>query len=242
MWDTSKDYRLLVAEKSVELFLKTIEGANLKGKWNKKQILQSSRKMKSEIQTLYYSYISPSEMAETPQLTFLEEQVMEIITALGGKLWYQQFLELAARDEKEKLEEALAKIKFFLNTISGLKSRLCLGQIKDPVMGIDIKKGEILSVSKHPKADKLLVCNVNLHKRAITVITNDLEVKEQNQVAIALLPPEVFMGITSEGMFLGDGQGVLKDLKGDIGEIPKGIPLIALNEVRNIVEAFLKDK
>ena len=198
--------------------------------------------MKSEIQTLYYSYIAPSQMVETPQLAFLEEQGKEIREALGGKLWYKQFLQLATRDEKEKLEEALAKIKFFLNTISGLKSRLCLGEIKDPVMGVDILKGEILSVSKHSKADKLLVCNVNLHKRAITVVTNDLEVKEQNQVAVALLPPEVFMGITSEGMFLGDDQGILKDVKGDVGQIPKGIPLIALNEVRNLVEAFLNDK
>ncbi|MGA2676730.1 MAG: hypothetical protein ABSE83_07560 [Methanobacterium sp.] len=31
MWDTTKDYRLLVAEKSVELFLRTIEGANFQG-------------------------------------------------------------------------------------------------------------------------------------------------------------------------------------------------------------------
>jgi predicted RNA-binding protein with EMAP domain len=94
---------------------------------------------------------------------------------------------LASRDEKEKLEEALAKIKFFLNTISGLRDRLSLGEIKDPVMGIDIKKGEILSVSKHPHADQLLVCNVNLQERAITVVTNDLEVKEGNQVAVAML-------------------------------------------------------
>jgi predicted RNA-binding protein with EMAP domain len=43
-------------------------------------------------------------------------------------------------------------------------------------------------------------------------------------------------------MFLGDDQGILKDVKGDVGQIPKGIPLIALNEVRNLVEAFLNDK
>ena len=55
MWDTSNDYRLLVAEKSVELFLRTVEGTNLKGKWNKKQALKAARKMTSEIQTLYYS-------------------------------------------------------------------------------------------------------------------------------------------------------------------------------------------
>jgi len=239
MWDTSEDYRLLVAEKSIELFLKTIEGANLKGKWNKKQALQAARKMTSEIQTLYYSYLSPVEMTETPQMVLLEKQADEIKEALGGDLWHKQFLELVTRDEKEKLEEAIAKIKFFFKTIYGLKERLSLGEIKDPVMGIDIKKGEILSVSKHPQADQLLVCNVNLQQRAITVVTNDLEVKEGNEVAVAMLPPEVFMGITSEGMFLGAGKGVLKDVKGDLGKLPQGIPLDALNDARNLVETFL---
>ena len=240
MWDTSNDYRLLVAEKSVELFLRTVEGANLKGKWNKKQALQAARKMTSEIQTLYYSYLEPAVMIETPQISLLEDQGMEIVEALGGESWNRQFMELANREEKPKLEEALAKIKFFLNTISGLRDRISLGEIKDPVMGVDIKKGEILSVSKHPGADQLLVCNVNLHERAITVVTNDLDVKEKNQVAVALLPPEVFMGITSEGMFLGAGKGILKDVKGDLGKLPQGIPLEALNEARNLVENFLQ--
>jgi predicted RNA-binding protein with EMAP domain len=240
MWDTSNDYRLLVAEKSVELFLRTVEGANLKGKWNKKQALQAARKMTSEIQTLYYSYLEPAAMIETPQMSLLEDQGMEIVEALGGESWNRQFMELANREEKPKLEEALAKIKFFLNTISGLRDRISLGEIEDPVMGVDIKKGEILSVSKHPEADQLLVCNVNLHERAITVVTNDLDVKEKNQVAVAMLPPEVFMGITSEGMFLGAGEGILKDVKGDLGKIPQGIPLEALNESRNLVENFLQ--
>jgi predicted RNA-binding protein with EMAP domain len=55
-----------------------------------------------------------------------------------------------------------------------------------------------------------------------------------------MLPPTSFMGITSEGMFLGAGEGVLKDVQGETGEMPKGIPLEALNEARNFVETFLK--
>ena len=72
------------------------------------------------------------------------------------------------------------------------------------------------------------------------MITNDLTVKEGNRVAVALLPPANFRGIISEGMFLGAGEGVLKDVKGEIGGLPKGIPLDALKETRNLVEAFLK--
>lgn len=240
MWDTSKDYRLLVAQKSVELFLRTIEGANLRGKWNKKKALTSAKNMTPEIQSLYYSYLAPGEISKTPQIDSLEKGGEEIVEALGGENWHHQFLELAGRDEKEKLTESVAKIKFFLNIVSGLKRRLQLGEINDPVIAIDIVTGLVSSVGKHHQSNKLLVCNVNLGERAITVVTNDLTVKDGNHVAVALLPPAVFQGITSEGMFLGTGEGILKDVEGELGGLPQGIPLEALNETRNFIETFLK--
>ena len=149
-------------------------------------------------------------------------------------------MELAGRDERGKLEESIAKIKFFSNTIMGLKRRLELGEINDLIIGIDIITGIISSVGKHSKTDKLLICNVNLKERAITVVTNDLTVRDGNKVAVAALPPAVFQGITSEGMFLGAGEGILKDVEGEIGDLPHGIPLEALNEARNFVDTFLK--
>lgn len=240
MWDSSKDYRLLVAQKSVELFLRTIEGANLKGKWNKKKALSSARDMVPEIQSLYYSYLNPDELADSTQVEKLEENCQEILKALGGENWHHQFLDLASKDEKEKLEEAIAKIKFFTITIIGLRHRLELGEINDPIIGIDIQTGLISSLGKHNRSDKLLICNVNLGDRAATVVTNDLTIKDGNMVAVAMLPPAVFMGVTSEGMFLGVGDGVLKDVKGELGGLPHGIPLEALNETRNFVEMFLK--
>ncbi|WP_087037573.1 tRNA-binding protein [Thermococcus litoralis] len=241
MWDTSKDYRLLVAEKAVELFLKTIEGAKFKGKWDKKRAVKLAKEMIPELQALRYSYLEPQELIDTPQMKELKEKALGIIEALGGEDWYIKFLELADRNEREKVEESIAKVRFFLNTILNLDKRLALGKINDPVIAVDIKVGEVMSAGKHPNADKLLVCNVNIGDRAVTVVTNDLTVKEGHRVAVALLPPANFRGITSEGMFLGAGEGVLKDVKGDIGGLPKGIPLEALKETRNLVEAFLKD-
>ena len=240
MWDTSKDYRLLVAEKSVDLFLKTIEHAKFKGKWNKKGAQQLAKEMIPEIQAMRYSYVDPRELVETPQMKALKEKASGIIEALGGEDWHHKFLSLADKSEREKVEEAVAKVRFFLNTILGLDKRLALGKINDPVIAVDIKVGEVMSVAKHPNADRLLVTNVNIGDRAITVVTNDLSVKEGNRVAVALLPPANFRGIVSEGMFLGAGEGVLKDVKGEIGGLPKGIPLEAFNETRNLIEAFLK--
>ena len=240
MWDTSKDYRLLTAEKSVDLFLRTLEGANLKGRWNKKQVIQNAKDMVPEIQSLYYSYVEPADLAQMPKINSIKEKADKIIENLGGEDWYKHFLDLVNKDEKSKLEEAIAKMRFSLNIILNIDKRLALGPIDDPIVAIDIKVGEIVSVGGHPTADSLLVCNVNIKERAITVVTNDLDVKESNRVAIAMLPPTSFMGITSEGMFLGAGEGVLKDVEGEIGGMPKGIPLEALNEARNFVETFLK--
>ena len=237
MWNTSKDYRLRVLEKSVELFIKTAEGANLKGIWNKKKCLTSARAMLPEIQVMYYSYMEPADLASSSHIDDMKQRVKDIIEALGGDRWHLQFLKLVNKDEKEKFVESIAKMKFALNNIATVDKRLLLGPINDPVIGIDIKTGEVVSIQK---MDKLLVCNVNFVDSAITVVTNDLAVKEGNRVAVAILPPSVFQGITSEGMFLGAGNGVLKNVEGNLGDMPHGIPLQALNEARNLVETFLK--
>jgi predicted RNA-binding protein with EMAP domain len=187
---------------------------------------------------MYYSYVEPADLAKMPQIESLKEKADKIIENLGGEKWYSHFLDMVNKEEKVKLEEAVAKIRFFLDTILNVDKRLALGPIDDPIVAIDIKVGEVVSAGEHPNADSLLVCNVNI-KRVITVVTNDLDVTEANRVAVAMLPPTSFMGITSEGMFLGTGNRVLKDVKGDVGEMPKGIPLEALNTTRNFVEAFI---
>lgn len=127
-----------------------------------------------------------------------------------------------------------------MDTIIGLKERLALGPINDPIMGVDIKVGEVMSVTNHPKNENLMLCNVNLGKRAITVVTNDLNVKDNNKVGVSLLPPQSFGGIVSEGMFLGMDGSILKDVDGELGQMPKGIPMESLNETRNLVENYLK--
>lgn len=48
------------------------------------------------------------------------------------------------------------------------------------------------------------------------------------------------METVSEGMFLGMNGSILKDVDGELGEIPKGIPMESLNETRNLIESYLK--
>ena len=67
-----------------------------------------------------------------------------------------------------------------------------------------------------------------------------MNVKDNNKVGVSLLPPQAFSDIVSEGMFLGMDGSILKDVGGELGEMPKGIPMESLNETRNLVENYLK--
>ncbi len=240
MWDTTKDYRILVASKSREDYLNLIPTASFRGSWNKKQAIDLGKQMNSDFQSLIYSYLEGDELVNSPDVTSLKEKGEKIIEYLGGPDWNKKFLSNTPKEDKEKTQENIAKVRFFLDTIIGLKDRLALGPINDPIIGVDIKVGEVMSVTKHPKNDKLLICNVNLGKRAITVLTNDLNVKDNNKVGVSLLPPQSFSDIVSEGMFLGMNGNILKNVEGELGQMPKGIPMESLNETRNLVENYLK--
>jgi predicted RNA-binding protein with EMAP domain len=196
--------------------------------------------MNSDFQSLTYSYLEGDELVNSPDVATLNEKALNIIECLGGSDWNKKFLSNAPKEDREKTQENIAKVRFFLDTIIGLKDRLALGAINDPIMGVDIKVGEVMSVTKHPKNDNLMLCNVNLGKRAITVVTNDMNVKDDNKVGVSLLPPQSFSDIVSEGMFLGMNGSILKDVDGELGAMPKGIPMESLNETRNLVENYLK--
>lgn len=240
MWDTTKDYRILVAKKAKENYLNLIPTASFRGSWNKKQAIDVAKTMNSDFQSLIYSYLEGDELVNSPDVAILIEKTEQIIEYLGGDEWNKKFLNNTPKEDRQKTMENIAKVKFFIDTLLGLKNRLALGPINDPIIGVDIKVGKVMSVTKHPNADSLMICNVNLRKKAISVVTNDLSIKEGINVGVSLLPPQTFMETVSEGMFLGMNGSILKDVDGELGEMPKGIPMESLNETRNLVESYLK--
>ncbi|WP_297981268.1 tRNA-binding protein [uncultured Methanobrevibacter sp.] len=240
MWDTAKDYRILIAMKSRELFLRTVQTGSFRGNWNKKGAIDLAKRMEADLQSLLYCYLEGDALANCEDVEKLEDKANQIIECLGGDDWNHKFMKGAPKDEREKTEENIAKVRFFLDTILGLRARFKFGPINDPIIGIDIRVGEVMSVSKHPNADALMICNVNLGYRALKIVTNDLDVKEGNHVGVSLLPPASFMEVVSEGMFLGMNGSILKDVQGDLGNMPNGIPMESLNETKNMIETFLK--
>lgn len=72
-----------------------------------------------------------------------------------------------------------------------------------------IVAGKVIKVEKHPNADRLIVCKVDIGSEIRTIVTGDLTVKEGDIVALALegtrlgdivITPRKMRGILSEGM------------------------------------------
>lgn len=75
----------------------------------------------------------------------------------------------------------------------------------------NIVVGKIEKITKHPDADKLVVCDVNIGKENVQIVTADLSVQEGHTVPVALdgavlkdnfkIKNRKMRGIESQGMF-----------------------------------------
>ncbi len=215
--DTANDFRILMAEHCVSE-LRNIAG-NLKNV-KKSAILND---INAKVMEIKYSYGEIDDLK--PYLSSLKNLTAKLLDLLGGSNWIKKLRNMKYDDYK------IAKIRFCLNILYNLDSRLKLPN--DPAYAVDIRVGEVESVAKHPQAEKLKICNVNVGK-IITVITNLENVKEGMKLPVALLPPVKLMGVVSEGMFLSD-----ENKKENVGEIPE-LSEDELNNVRKEVLANLK--
>ena len=109
MWDTTKDYRILVASKARENYLNLIPTASFRGSWNKKQAIELGKQMNSDFQSLTYSYLEGDELVNSPDVEALREKALKIIEYLGGDDWNKKFLNNAPKDEREKTQENIEK-------------------------------------------------------------------------------------------------------------------------------------
>lgn len=225
--DTHNNINILVAEKALELLKKTLESTRFEGVWKKKDALQIADSMKSDIMAIKFSYAEKEVISEITAP--LKEKIYKLQSALGEG-WSSNFLSNAKRENKTSTKMAIGRIIFAMNTLYFLDRRLK----EDNKYGVDTFVGKILAVSK--ASDSLLICNVDI-KRAITVLTNDMTVKDGDLVAVSILPPKEFYGHVSEGMFCGIN-GVLR-IKGDVGTKAE-IPADGYKETINMIQDFLK--
>ncbi|HOI77887.1 MAG TPA: tRNA-binding protein [Methanofastidiosum sp.] len=225
--DTQNNINILVAEQALELLKKTLESTRFEGVWKKKDALQITDSMKSDIMAIKFSYAEKEDISEITKP--IREKISKLQSALGEG-WSSNFLSNSRKENKTSTKMGIAKIIFSMNTLYFIDKRIKL----DNKYGVDTLVGKILSVSK--VSDSLLICNVDI-KRAITVLTNDMSIKDGDIVAVSILPPREFYGQVSEGMFCGI-HGVLR-IEGEIGNRAE-IPIDGYKETMNMVQDFLK--
>jgi len=95
----------------------------------------------------------------------------------------------------------------------------------------NIVVGEVTKVEKHPNADKLLVCKVNLGKNEVSVICGAENVRESQRVPVAVkgsvlpngnvIKKVNIRGITSEGMICSERELGISDNHDEIMVLPK---------------------
>ncbi len=223
LMDTSSNPKILMAERCA----KELKNMLMNSKGVGKEPPKIAAEVEKKIVALKYSYLDLESMQ--PMLQELKSLMLNLLNSLGGNEWSRKAKSMG-------MEEArIAQIRFCMNIIYNLDTRLRLPD--DPAYAVDIRLGEVESVWKHPNAEHLKVCNVNVG-RLITVVTNDLSVKEGEKIPVALLPPVELRGIVSEGMFVGAGEGVSRK-EGNVGELPR-LSEEELNSVRKEVMRYLR--
>ena len=216
--DTSKDPRILFGEKVINILERSLQSVPVSGK---KELFAKVKEMQRVLTQIKYSYLNGAALRDSDMAKELKNLCGEIARSLG-------------KDWDAKVSPIIsANIKFALNNLFNLPDRMLLPN--DPAYACDIRKGKIISVEK---GKNVLICKVDVGTRKITVVTNDLSAREGNEVAVAFLPPAEIYGIVSEGMFLGAGEGILKNVKGKLGELPH-VPKEALEETRRKILAFI---
>ncbi|MCD6383249.1 MAG: tRNA-binding protein [Thermoplasmata archaeon] len=238
MWDTTRDFRILLAEKTLKYLENTLLNAKLPGQWDRRGALTALKRVSSALQSVKYSYLPARELASSDLMKELQKGAVEILSTLGGEGWAERFLEGSKREERERVEEQISRIRFSLNVLYNLPSRLMLGEISEPAYAVDIRAGRVLSATHHPEDRELTLCKVSCG-RAITVITNVKGVEEGERYAVSLLPPRRIKGVLSEGMFLGSDSGLLRTDRGE-GELLTDVDEEYLREVRAQVLSFIK--
>src|SRR5690554_5827370 len=87
--------------------------------------------------------------------------------------WLKDFVDINI--DVNELADKLVSCGFEIEEIIYLKDR-----IKNVV------SGKIVSISKHPNADKLAVCEIDIAKETVTIVSAATNIKEGNIVPVAL--------------------------------------------------------
>lgn len=107
---------------------------------------------------------------------------------------------------------------YCLRILEGIEGRM---DIRDPLCAIDVFYGEVITASKLVSG-KLQLCLVDAGAtgsgyyggHSLRVVTNDLSIKAEQVIPVAMLPPREVGGVVSEGRFITERKDSDKTLVG----------------------------
>lgn len=226
--DTANDPRLLVVEQALADVEERIRHGHIKAQFDRDGARAAIDEASSALQQLKYTYAEPDQLVEMEPFEQLETSAEELEEALGGEGFHEQI-------EEDAL--AVSRARWTIDLVDSLADRLSL-EGAELETGVQARVGRVLSVREHTEGEIWLTRVAA--GRSVPVVTNDPSVSDDDRVGLAFLPPTEIHGVVSQGMFLGDAEGVLTDVEEDEHGRPT-VPAEAYAETRNALDRFLSD-
>ena len=106
--------KLINVSKEISMNRKVMIAGNWKMNGLISQSVDLAKQMNSDFQSLIYSYLEGDELVNSPDVSALTEKTEKIVDALGGLDWSKTFLNNSPKEEREKTQENIAKVRFFI--------------------------------------------------------------------------------------------------------------------------------
>lgn len=225
--DTSRDYRILLAEKAVEKYMSIVKASSLPYLVKREELLSYAREAHSLVMTLKYSFLPPEQIVGSELLAKLSALADRMVSFVEER----PLRPLSGRDRLN-----VAYVRWIGITLGGLSDRFRLGEDNLPEYAVDILGVRVESASRLRGSRGLWVANVTPGYEFFTVVTNLGDVRSGQVRAVAVLPPRMFNEVVSEAMFC---SGALDE--GYVGRRPES-SLLELNSVRLAVEEAISKR
>jgi predicted RNA-binding protein with EMAP domain len=190
--DTTKDPRLLVAQRACALLKKSVQQkSRVRASVPKEKLVELASAAESAIMALTYMYVEPRELTAAEPMGDLATVTASLAEALSP---------LLASSESPQLLGA--SLRWCLRTLSGLPGRLA-NPGRTLASGVDLVAVRVRNVVR---IEPLRRTRVDDGSAEYTAVTNMSGVEPGQVLAAAFLPPREVGGAVSEVMFLGGGK------------------------------------
>ena len=190
--DTARDYRILVALDAVERLGRRVRQWGLPWPLNRSRAAALVDEARRLLLRIRYSYLPADMLASSPEL----RRLLEVALELRGLLLPRQ------QTPRLKVQKALAvaEMRYSLAILAGLRRRILLGDENRPEYAVDVIGAEVVRVQRLEGSRNLFVTRMAAGRLGLTVVTNISSLRVGEVRAVAILPPQEFLGVVSEAM------------------------------------------